>query len=1437
MRKLAIAAAVSIGLGSYSVNSLALGLGDIEMYSALNQPLDAEIGILAATPAELEGLSVTMAPHEAFSRAGLDRLPVLSALRFRVERRPDGVPVVKVTSDVPVVEPFLNFLLNVDTQLGQRLVREYTVLLDPPVFAAQRSQSGIDNIAESTAIDIEKEIGASTVIDRVAASTAVVADSAGTGHSAAMDLSSEVMPAPVVSNSVDLSAGDPVAINIDDVASPGSAEQMVARQLSEASGGAVAASDDEALLSDVSQGEVVAFESVVVPAENMVVPAESGPDAVEAVADVIFNSDAETQTPDQARDGGQLIALESELVGDVVAETRVLDSGGVSLSLNNLGEQGAPIFEPDAVALLDTYAVDLSDNNAGSVAGGLEVDLSELLPVALPADQDQAAGLENDGGTPVEIGQQESVPSEPVQSITVAANADTTDLGEEVDLSGIIESLPSAVAQSNFAPAATDDYTVRQNDTLWSIARRNKPKGYSTQQMMVALLRTNEGAFVAGDMNKMRNGSTLSMPAMDVIAQTDGGAALAIVREQIERQPPVALPEPVAKEVSESATSEAMIAEQKPLSIVGVDETISETTTPATDQSSAGSEVARDLDEVNRRMQLAQEELASESMQRDELRGRVNELEDSMGKMKRLITLRESELSELQTELITAKSDTTEAAAEAEEKARMLAQAQLEKNDMQKRMEEMQEKITAGASQAQERIDQQADADKNLASAEAQALSVRLATEEDTIRAQLAALQEEKKALMQTAQDDKVELVRQAEAEKSELLAQAKAERERIMAELESEKLRITEQAAADRQRIADEARLEKERLIAEATAEREKLAVESEAMRVRLEALEEEKANLLAAAELDKTQLEQAAQQAEQALQEAEEQKRLQAEAQAEKMRVEEESQRVKERLAELQAEATANLASSGETVSTIADGGATTAVATTIEAVAGKTASVSLEPVTDAVDNTVEIGAAGTAAAGGLLAAAPLQRELGDRKTVLATGGVVALLGLLGAWAMRRRKPVVKEDIDFDQGREVPRTMFDNRPANLDSSAETQRNSMASAAVAASAAAAAGGVAATHGTEENQPELAERNIGTAAQAETEQVDSQQQPAAVTEAVAAADNDNELPAQSSRLSDAELMDDSTLLDDTITEAEVYLRYGLHGQAEDLLQTAIERSPDNEDYQFKLLENYHDQKNVQGFQSAASTFRKRFEDSPRWERVAEMGRDLESGNTLYSRVTALDTDPELAAAGAAAIDDDAALLNKVGDHSTDDADGFDIDATIDPNAEFNLSDLEATGQFETELTGLADDNASDLGDLGDVTLDEVDLAALDDDGTLNLEELAGNQMSGLDLGSLDLTNPDNDSTLDNLTLDDADLNSLGDVTSSLRNGLEADFSSDDLDGGLEESSDEMETMLDLAKAYIDMGDTDSAASALKDIADNGNAAQKLEATELLKGLT
>jgi pilus assembly protein FimV len=113
----------------------ALGLGEIKLDSALNEPLRAEIELLSATTEELAGLKVAMASAETFGRYGLDRPVYLQNIQFQIRHsgRADG-NVVEIRSQNPVTEPFITFLVEASWARG-RLLREYTLLLDPPTFA------------------------------------------------------------------------------------------------------------------------------------------------------------------------------------------------------------------------------------------------------------------------------------------------------------------------------------------------------------------------------------------------------------------------------------------------------------------------------------------------------------------------------------------------------------------------------------------------------------------------------------------------------------------------------------------------------------------------------------------------------------------------------------------------------------------------------------------------------------------------------------------------------------------------------------------------------------------------------------------------------------------------------------------------------------------------------------------------------------------------------------------------------------------------------------------------------------------------------------------------------------------------------------------------------------------------------------------------------
>ena len=110
----------------------ALGLGQLEVQSALNQPFHAEIE-LSATTDELQGLKVGLADADMFARQGLDRPAFLSRLEFRVVTGRNGRSVIQITSRESIAEPFVTLLVQATWPRG-RNVKEYTVLLDPPVL-------------------------------------------------------------------------------------------------------------------------------------------------------------------------------------------------------------------------------------------------------------------------------------------------------------------------------------------------------------------------------------------------------------------------------------------------------------------------------------------------------------------------------------------------------------------------------------------------------------------------------------------------------------------------------------------------------------------------------------------------------------------------------------------------------------------------------------------------------------------------------------------------------------------------------------------------------------------------------------------------------------------------------------------------------------------------------------------------------------------------------------------------------------------------------------------------------------------------------------------------------------------------------------------------------------------------------------------------------
>ena len=112
----------------------ALGLGEIDMKSSMNQPLRAEIALLNTAGIEQSQLSVRLAGQEAYVKAGVERVFFLNDMTFTIQLDGTGGGIVNVASEKPVREPYIDFVLEARWPEGQ-LVREYTLLVDLPEFA------------------------------------------------------------------------------------------------------------------------------------------------------------------------------------------------------------------------------------------------------------------------------------------------------------------------------------------------------------------------------------------------------------------------------------------------------------------------------------------------------------------------------------------------------------------------------------------------------------------------------------------------------------------------------------------------------------------------------------------------------------------------------------------------------------------------------------------------------------------------------------------------------------------------------------------------------------------------------------------------------------------------------------------------------------------------------------------------------------------------------------------------------------------------------------------------------------------------------------------------------------------------------------------------------------------------------------------------------
>lgn len=125
---------IALGLTLLPISVFAAGLGQLNVSSGIGEPLRAEIELLSVSAAEKPSLTAKIAAEAAYAAQGLERPASHKDIDVQIAKSASGKDILKLKSNQPMTEPFLDMLVEVEWETG-RIVREYTVLLDPPGYS------------------------------------------------------------------------------------------------------------------------------------------------------------------------------------------------------------------------------------------------------------------------------------------------------------------------------------------------------------------------------------------------------------------------------------------------------------------------------------------------------------------------------------------------------------------------------------------------------------------------------------------------------------------------------------------------------------------------------------------------------------------------------------------------------------------------------------------------------------------------------------------------------------------------------------------------------------------------------------------------------------------------------------------------------------------------------------------------------------------------------------------------------------------------------------------------------------------------------------------------------------------------------------------------------------------------------------------------------
>ncbi len=287
---------------------------------------------------------------------------------------------------------------------------------------------------------------------------------------------------------------------------------------------------------------------------------------------------------------------------------------------------------------------------------------------------------------------------------------------------------------------------------------------------------------------------------------------------------------------------------------------------------------------------------------------------------------------------------------------------------------------------------------------------------------------------------------------------------------------------------------------------------------------------------------------------------------------------------------------------------------------------------------------------------------------------------------------------------------------------------------------------------------------------------------------------------------------------DPIAEAEVYLAYGRDETAEEILKEAMVKNPDRQEIKLKLLEIYHQRNDVSAFETLAEELyaAQGGRGGKIWEKVEEMGRKLNPDNPMFRGGA-----PGKAPSGAAPAKPAAAAKAAPAVTTATAPAGVDFRASATETAK---TELAGDFDFDIETPAAEGTKPADGGDDFSVAMPETSPKAKTKAGLESLDQ-GGAADSALDFdvgGGSPATPADNEIKWEPEPAAPA---AVADVDLDAPAGASSD-------GESSAQWDEAATKLDLAKAYIDMGDAEGARSILQEVMTEGSDAQKKQAQEL-----